>query len=132
MAELLALLTINIMPKYLPTDLAFGLTHEEFECKCDRKTCHYTLVAPSMTTAYERVRFKIDHELKINSGFRCQRHNDQVGGVETSSHTTGHAIDISFKNLNHNKRLELINLCRDNFDYIKIYTNFIHAQMRGE
>ena len=33
---------------------------------------------------------------KINSGYRCPKHNKAVGGSPTSSHLTGHAADIEF------------------------------------
>lgn len=33
--------------------------------------------------------------LIIVSGYRTKEHNDKVGGVYTSAHTSGHAVDIS-------------------------------------
>lgn len=30
----------------------------------------------------------------VNSGFRCERHNREVGGSENSEHCVGHAADI--------------------------------------
>ncbi len=31
---------------------------------------------------------------RISSGYRTERHNERVGGVPDSAHTTGHAADI--------------------------------------
>jgi len=131
MAELLALLTISIMPKNINMNLAYGLSHKEFKCQCKRKECHYTLYSKRLTSAYHKVRKNMAVPLRINSGFRCQLHNTAIGGVNQSSHTTGHAIDISFKGLTHDQKKQLIELCRKYFDYVQIYSNFIHCQINA-
>lgn len=127
MAAILAVLTITIMPKTMDTELVHGLSHAEFRCKCGRKWCHYTLVANSLIDSYGNLRRNWGRPLTIISGFRCQFHNQKVGGVFISSHTTGHAIDIATNTYTETERQELIRLARDNFDVVIIYPSFIHC-----
>jgi uncharacterized protein YcbK (DUF882 family) len=35
--------------------------------------------------------------VKISSGYRCEKHNKEVGGESNSAHTRGYAIDIVCK-----------------------------------
>lgn len=43
--------------------------------------------------------------IKINSGYRCQELNKQVGGVITSQHQKGEAVDITAGTIEKNKYL---------------------------
>ncbi|MDR1133313.1 MAG: hypothetical protein LBL05_04075 [Synergistaceae bacterium] len=36
--------------------------------------------------------------IRVTSGWRCARHNAAVGGVDTSYHLIGRAVDISVEN----------------------------------
>lgn len=131
MAKLLALIIINVIPKDIPFDIAFGLTHDEYKCKCDRKTCHYTLFSKKLADSYRGTRMHMGVPLYINSGYRCQEHNKGVGGVAESSHTTGNAIDISFNGLTDTQIKKLIARCKYHFSYVKVYKTFIHCQING-
>lgn len=42
----------------------------------------------------EAVRALLNAPIHVNSGFRSQAVNKAVGGVPTSAHTTGHAVDF--------------------------------------
>ena len=129
MAKLLVLINILILPKDKVVELNPYLNSAEIACKCKRKTCHYTLINQDLNDAFYRTRVAAGFALYLNSGFRCQAHNKTVGGVETSSHTTGNAIDISTEGLNRVQLSRLVAACRANFDYVKIYPNFIHCQL---
>ena len=133
MAKLREPLLINIAPKSLDLQLARGLTLNEYKCKCTHKTCHYTLYARKLVKAYEKVRVAIGVSLSITSGYRCQVHNasDAVKGVVNSSHTSGHAIDISFKGLTPCNKNKLMQLARENFDYVRAYDSFMHCQINA-
>jgi uncharacterized protein YcbK (DUF882 family) len=37
---------------------------------------------------------EIGERIKVNSGYRCKKHNAEVGGSETSSHLKGLAWDV--------------------------------------
>ena len=63
---------------------------------------------------------------KINSGSRCQKHNKEVGGSDTSSHLTGEAGDIAIRDSAHRWRV-LDGLLKAGFNRIGIGETFIHA-----
>lgn len=63
---------------------------------------------------------------KITSGYRCQQHNANVGGVASSSHTRGYAADIACPTGHH--RFKIINgLLEAGFTRIGIASDFIHV-----
>ena len=127
MAKVLTILSITMLPKQYETHLTYGLSHAEFRCRCGRPSCHFTLVAKSLILSYKGVRYDYGTPLKINSGFRCQKHNKNVGGLDESSHTTGHAIDISTKGLDGQAKDDLIDFAKRRFDVVLVYKYFIHC-----
>ena len=127
MAAVLAMISVLILPKSSKDMLTYKLSHKEFRCRCGRPTCHYTIIADSLRTSFAVVRTHFELPLIVNSGYRCQGHNHDVGGSPTSSHTTGHAIDISTKGLAEDDEIYLISLLKFYFDFVKVYPNFVHA-----
>jgi uncharacterized protein YcbK (DUF882 family) len=76
----------------------------------------------------DEVRDKFDKPIHITSGFRTPAHNEAVGGVETSSHLKGLAVDISCTNSK--DRFDLINCLLDvGFSRIGVGDTFIHADI---
>ena len=64
----------------------------------------------------------------INSGYRTPEHNKKVGGVKTSSHLKGLAVDI--KTVNIIERYKIVNaLLMVGFTRIGIAANFIHVDL---
>lgn len=64
----------------------------------------------------------------ITSGFRCETHNKNEGGSETSSHPEGFAVDIKAKNSQERfKILEALILA--GFTRIGIAKTFIHVDV---
>lgn len=61
----------------------------------------------------------------INSGFRTQAHNAEVGGVANSAHTRGYAADIAVTAST--KQTILLALQQAGFKRIGIGNTFIHA-----
>ncbi|MBW1996376.1 MAG: peptidase M15 [Deltaproteobacteria bacterium] len=62
----------------------------------------------------------------ITSGYRCERHNDRVGGKKNSAHLRGYAADI--KVANSRARYYILEaLMRVGFKRIGIGSNFIHV-----
>ncbi len=41
------------------------------------------------------IRDELGVPVKVNSGYRCEKHNARVGGVKGSFHTKGTAADLS-------------------------------------
>ena len=63
---------------------------------------------------------------KLNSAFRCWKHNKEVGGSENSSHPEGCAVDIACTNSY--KRFKIITaLLEVGFNRIGIDDKFLHC-----
>lgn len=66
--------------------------------------------------------------IHITSGFRTPAHNEAVGGVESSSHLKGLAVDIAC--LNSKDRFDIVDcLLEVGFVRIGIADTFIHADI---
>lgn len=63
----------------------------EFACKC----CGRNEVAQEVLNMCQAIREELGVAVTINSGYRCERHNAEVGGVKGSYHTRGKAADLS-------------------------------------
>ena len=86
------------------------------------------LMDKTLLEMLDEVRDKFDKPIHINSGFRTPAHNETVGGVETSSHLKGLAVDIS---CNTSKdKFDLVNCLLDvGFSRIGIANSFIHVDI---
>jgi hypothetical protein len=73
------------------------------------------------------VRAQFGKPLQVNSGHRCQEHNEEVGGVPDSRHTKGEAIDISHNEFEANDKSFLKLLLENNFDVVIEYPTFYHC-----
>lgn len=71
-------------------------TREEFRCKCGGKYCSGFPEEPQegMVRAIDNVREHFGKAFTPNSGVRCPTHNANVGGVSTSRHLYGKAVDF--------------------------------------
>ncbi len=63
---------------------------------------------------------------KITSGFRTPAHNEKVGGVPSSSHTVGRAVDI-YAPTSRQKYIIINSLLQAGFNRIGVAKNFIHV-----
>jgi len=64
----------------------------------------------------------------ITSGYRCEAHNKEVGGVEDSAHMKGLAADIKCEDSSY-RFLLIAALMKAGFKRIGIYHNFIHCDL---
>lgn len=64
----------------------------EFKCKCKR--CSTVLVDDELVEIIQKIRDHFGVSININSGYRCEAHNVEVGGASGSHHTKGMAADI--------------------------------------
>lgn len=64
---------------------------EEFACKC----CKENKINPELLKRLDIARGLAGIPFRINSGYRCVKHNSSVGGSKNSSHIRGLAADIS-------------------------------------
>jgi len=66
-------------------------TLDEFNCSC----CGQNLMDRNFLTSLDTARGMAGIPFVITSGFRCAKHNGEVGGVFTSAHLIGKAADIA-------------------------------------
>ena len=123
-----------IISKKTKINLCYGLTNKEFRCKCTNKFCRATVVNEKLLDAYLAFRLFVDVPLKINSGFRCAKHNYNTKGKSLSQHQVGKAIDIDSSSL-----LEFFSTAtvidiamRAGFTFVKWYPKkkFFHMDVR--
>ena len=108
------------------------LTHAEFSCKCGFTDCTRTLYHPRTVENFFKARVRYGKPIIVTSAFRCQRHNETIGGRDSSFHRIGAAMDL-YPAENTNAEVNVLSFyCRAFFDYVKIYeledgTKFIHC-----
>ena len=111
--------------------LAKGLTSKEFDCQCACLSCRATIISYELIKAYAKFRALVNVKLRINSGYRCPLHNQIVGGVPLSRHTSGEAIDISKTTLNHLCKSDIDHAAKiSGFTKIIHYKTFVHLDVR--
>ncbi len=64
---------------------------EEFQCRC----CGQGQPAQSLVLWLDMFRAAWGGPVRINSGFRCEKHNAEAGGAKKSRHLLGCAADIA-------------------------------------
>ena len=63
----------------------------DFVCKCG---CGEMLYTPRLIETLDKLKNNFQRDVVVTSGFRCDKRNKEVGGVEGSLHTTGQAVDF--------------------------------------
>lgn len=93
----------------------------EFACGC----CGRSEINIEFLTRLHEARVIANTTFVINSGYRCQKHNMEVGST-SQNHTSGHAADIKARN-NHKRGKILRGLYRAGFNRVGIRKDFIHV-----
>ncbi len=106
----------------------------EFACKCG---CGENKISQKVIDMVQKIRDRLGTPIRINSGYRCLKHNAAVGGVKNSKHALGLAADLSCKE----GAFLLFALIADmkvrgvlpELDYAILYTqkNFVHVDCGG-
>lgn len=99
-------------------------SEKEFACPC----CGQNKMNQAVKDSLDSARHDAGIPFIITSGYRCKKHNTEVGGSEFSSHMNGTAVDISVLNSQH-RYIILVTLLAEGFNRIGIGSNFIHADM---
>ena len=82
-------------------------TMNEFECHCGCRmpdSARANVVA-LVEAVLDPAREILGRPVTVNSGYRCAKHNREVGGVSASQHLRGEAADITAGSPEENKRL---------------------------
>jgi uncharacterized protein YcbK (DUF882 family) len=72
-------------------DLSKNFNLREFTCKCG---CGVAKAHPDLVEVLQDVRDHFGTSVRIISGYRCPKHNREVGGEVDSQHLKGKADDI--------------------------------------
>ena len=94
----------------------------EFNCPC----CGKNETKLGFIILLDKARHIAGFPFLITSGYRCEKHNKEVGGSSTSEHLEGIAADISCGNSQARFRL-VTSLLDAGFKRIGIGETFIHA-----
>ena len=111
----------------------------EFACKC----CGKNIISQKVIDMAQKIRDYIGVPVRVNSGYRCDKHNAAVGGVKNSKHTKGLAADLSCGNTPQEKAegaRKLFEAVKDlkakgelpDLDYCIRYKTFIHIDCGGK
>ncbi len=119
--------TIAVFPKGIDIQLTTNFSTSELDCKCNYASCNKTLIDLEHITLLQKLRDLVG-PLKITSGFRCKRHNKNVGGVPTSQHIRGTATDIQSKRIEPNI---IQATCDVIFNAVGSYDTFTHVDSRS-
>lgn len=113
---------LSVFKKGLKFSYNMYLKSSEVRCSCKYDECKHTLIHDSVIDDFYKTRMDFGEYIVVTSGYRCQRWNKEVGGINGSFHTLGMAIDLASPNLN---RLETT--ARKYFDVVIRYDKFIHC-----
>lgn len=97
---------------------------DEFKCKC----CGKVIISDNLLLLLDRAREMAGIPFVITSGYRCEKHNAEIGGVPDSAHIKGLACDI--KAVTSSKRYRIVKaLMQVGFNRIGIASDFIHCDI---
>ena len=100
---------------------------EEMRCQCG---CDGLVISAALISLLQKLRDYINRPIIVNSGYRCESHNEAVGGVENSYHTQGMAADIRVNGMSVEELATLCKWC--GFKGVGIYRKkgFVHVDVR--
>ena len=73
------------------TRLAKNFDSQEMKCNC----CSRVRVDEKLIQGLQKLRDRLGVPVIITSGYRCEKHNKEVGGAINSLHLTGQAADFT-------------------------------------
>ena len=96
-------------------------TIDEFACPC----CGECQMNIDTLLRFDKARMIANTPFKINSGYRCKKHNLEVGST-SENHPSGHAGDVDCQTGQQRIKI-LTGLIKAGFKRIGIHKTFIHA-----
>jgi len=96
----------------------------EFECPC----CGKNEMDETFVRMLEMMRISLREPMIISSGYRCEKHNKEIGGAPNSAHLRGLAVDVKIPNSEYRYRLLKLAMLFD-IPRIGIGSNFIHLDV---
>lgn len=107
---------------------------KEFECHdgCEMPAEARVNIEALVEAVLDPARERLGKAIRVNSGYRCPRHNEEVLGVRNSQHMKGEAADIAMVHGSRFKVHDLAQAIVENgrFDQMIIYPTFIHVSYK--
>lgn len=97
---------------------------EEFKCPC----CGGLIIDEHLVDLLDQAREIAGVPFVITSGYRCNKHNEEIGGKPNSAHLKGQAADIAVPSSQHCYAI-LRALLEVGFMRIGIAKDFIHVDI---
>ena len=103
----------------------------EFRCKCCKElpADAWMYVEHLVNNVLDPVRDAFGKPIKVNSGYRCEKHNKEVGGAKNSQHLCGQATDVHCED---NRKLAKVIVENGRFDQLILYPTFIHVSWKRQ
>ena len=121
-------MSVNTYERGLKLQLTEHFNISEFHCKGAKCGCQQTLHDPVLSAYLQQIRAHFGKPLYITSGYRCDKHNQAVGGVTGSLHTKGMAADFVIPGV---KPLEIAQFAEQiGIKGIGLYDQFVHIDTR--
>lgn len=121
---------LDLPNKSSSTKLSAHFDASEFVCHCCGRGADK--ISPRLIELLEQLRANIGGlPLHINSGYRCPKHNAEVGGVTNSQHVLGTAADVAVPAALNIEQFKWY-IQQLPFDWAGVYRqdNFIHVDVR--
>lgn len=112
-----------------PLQLSKNFHANEFRCRCCG-ALPADGMDPYLLEVLEEIRGAVGRPIKVNSGYRCPKHNKAVGGAKSSQHMLGTAADIRIEGLTPKKVAEVAGKFLQHCGGIGIYAMFTHVDVR--
>lgn len=103
---------------------------KEFVCRCcgELPPVARENIEALVHEVLDPVREKLGKPIVVNSGYRCQRHNKEVGGATSSQHMRGEASDLR---INGNPKILAKAIIENGkFDQLILYPTFVHVSWK--
>ena len=102
----------------------------DFDCKCAGSECRFTFVDERLAKSLDAL-WDLVGPIQIDSGFRCDAHNAEIGGVKNSYHCKGLAADCraAIKPYDLSEFAEEIDAFAKGG--IGVYASFVHLDVRN-
>jgi len=114
-----------------------NFSKEEFDCNDGSEmpiNIYHNMV--KVANQLQILRDELKKPIHINSAYRSEDYNKQIGGVKNSQHIMGRAADIAIKGMTPIEVSKVIERLISNGDMLQggigIYSSFVHYDIRGE
>ena len=109
---------------------------KEFVCRCCGELPPFARenIEALVENVLDPLRERYGKPIIVNSGYRCAKHNREVGGASGSQHMRGEAADIrpSTGSATDLKRLRQLIIESRNNDQLIVYPTFLHVSWKRQ